>query len=63
MNRSMNVVIVKQKKMTKLFEHWSLNRLETRLLEIERMDKDNLPEFEQAILLAEYNKIWKKLNQ
>ena len=46
-----------------MFGQWSLMRLETRLLEIERMDKNNLPEFEQAILLAEYNKIWKKLNQ
>ena len=46
-----------------MFEQWSLKRLETRLLEIERMDKSNLPEFEQAILLAEYNKTWKKLNQ
>ena len=41
--------------MTKMFEQWSLNRLETRLLEIERMDKDNLPEFEQAILLSLIN--------
>ena len=46
-----------------MFEHWSLNRLETRLLEIERMDKDNLPEFEQNILIKEYDEIWKKLNR
>ena len=63
MNRSMNVVIVKQKKMTKMFEQWSLKRLETRLLEIERMDKDNLPEFEQKMLMKEYYKIWDKLNR
>ena len=63
MNRSMNVVIVKQKKMTKMFEQWSLKRLETRLLEIERMDKDNLPEFEQKMLMKEYYKMWDKLNR
>ena len=46
-----------------MFEQWSLKRLETRLLEIERMDKDNLPEFEQKILMKEYYKIWDKLNR
>ena len=46
-----------------MFEQWSTNRLEARLLEIERMDKDSLPEFEQKILMVEYYKIWDKLNR
>ena len=46
-----------------MFEQWSLNKLEARLLEIERMDKENLPEFEQNILKKEYDNIWRKLNR
>lgn len=46
-----------------ILSEFNRKRLETRLIEIERMDKDNLPEFEQIILMAEYNKLWQKLNQ
>lgn len=38
-------------------------RLEQRMLEIEQMDKDNLPLDDQFALIEEYNRLWERINE